>query len=64
MLVPPLVMAWKVVEIGAEGTVDDQEGWQQGQAKLYGELTNQLKDLWAGEGRVMVVEPSPTPAAQ
>ena len=30
--------AWKVVEVGAEGTVGAQEGWRQAQAKLYSEL--------------------------
>ena len=39
--------AWKVVEVGAEGTVDGQEGWQQAQARLYAELSAQLKELWS-----------------
>ena len=39
--------AWKAVEIGAEGTLDAEEHWQQAQAFLYAELSQQLKSLWA-----------------
>ena len=38
--------AWKVIEIGAEGTVDTRENWQAAQAYLYAELGKQLKTLW------------------
>ncbi len=38
--------AWKVIEIGAEGSVDDRENWQSSQAYLYAELGKQLKSLW------------------
>ncbi len=38
--------AWKVIELGAEGTVDARENWQSAQAYLYAELGKQLKSLW------------------
>ena len=56
--------AWKVVEVGAEATVDEQEGWQDAQARLYAELSTQLKELWAGACKSEGVAPSPTLAAQ
>ncbi len=56
--------SWKVVEVGAEGTVDDQEGWQQAQAKLYTELSTRLKELWASGCKGASEEPTPTLAAQ
>lgn len=39
--------AWKVIELGAEGTVDARENWQSAQAYPYNELGQQLKTLWA-----------------
>ena len=39
--------AWKVIEIGAEGSVDSRENWQSAQAFLYHELGQQMKVLWA-----------------
>ena len=39
--------AWKVVELGAEGSVDAREEWQAAQAFLYAELGKQMKTLWA-----------------
>ena len=39
--------AWKVIEIGAEGSVDARENWQSAQAYLYAELGKQMKTLWA-----------------
>jgi len=39
--------AWKVIELGAEGTVDTRETWQGAQAYLYAELGKQMKGLWA-----------------
>ena len=45
--------AWKAVEIGAEATLDGKERWQQAQANLYAEISQQLKTLWSngtGEG--------------
>ena len=56
--------AWKVIEVGAEGTVDDQEGWQQAQSELYTELSTQLKELWASGCKGVSTEPSPTTVAQ
>ena len=38
--------AWKVIELGAEGSVDAEEQWQAAQALLYAELGKQLKALW------------------
>ncbi len=56
--------AWKVVEVGAEGTVDTEEGWQGAQARLYAELSTQLKELWAGGCKAVDTEPPPTLSAQ
>ena len=38
--------AWKVIEIGAEGSVDTRENWQAAQAYLYAELGKQMRQLW------------------
>ena len=38
--------AWKVIEIGADGTVDARENWQSAQAFLCHELGQQLRQLW------------------
>ena len=38
--------AWKVVELGAEGSVDAREQWQAAQAFLYAELGKQMRQLW------------------
>ena len=38
--------AWKVIELGAEGSVDAREQWQQAQSFLYAELGKQMKTLW------------------
>ena len=39
--------AWKVIELGAEGSVEAKESWQQAQTYLYGQLGRQLRVLWA-----------------
>jgi len=39
--------AWKVVELGAEGSVGDREHWMQAQSELYHQLGDQLRTLWA-----------------
>ena len=39
--------AWKVIEIGAEGSIDAREQWQSAQAYLYTKLGKQMKTLWA-----------------
>ena len=39
--------AWKSVEVGAEGSVDERERWDAALAHLYSELGQQLKGLWA-----------------
>ena len=39
--------AWKVIELGVEGSVDAREQWQPAQAFLYAELGKQMKTLWA-----------------
>ena len=67
--------AWKAVEVGAEGTVDTREHWQQALAVLYADLGQQLKSLWANGnghkpqepaeshvGAVTELEPTETPA--
>ena len=48
--------AWKVIELGAEGSVDARENWQGAQAYLYAELGKQLKTMWLTNGQ----EPGPT----
>ena len=63
--------AWKVIEIGAEGSVDARENWQSAQAFLYHELGQQMKVLWAngngaalngGGGAETAIEPPAEPA--
>jgi hypothetical protein len=56
--------AWKVVELGAEATIDGKEGWKDAQASLYADLGQQLKTLWAnGNGRKATEAPEyPTEA--
>ncbi len=62
--------AWKVIEIGAEGSVDARENWQSAQAFLYHELGQQMKVLWSnGNGAALngsggaeaAIEPLPEP---
>ena len=54
--------AWKVIELGAEATVDGNEGWQAAQARLYQELGKQMKVLWTnGNGKA---ETAPVVAAE
>ncbi len=62
--------AWKVIEIGAEGSVDGRENWQSAQAFLYHELGQQMKNLWSnGNGAALngsggteaAIEPLPEP---
>lgn len=54
--------AWKAVEIGAEASVGDREGWSQALAHLYGDLGQQLKTLWANgrneKGQESTVSPN------
>lgn len=38
---------WKTVELGAEAQVNGHEGWKKAQARLYKELSDELKGLWA-----------------
>ena len=53
--------AWKVIELGAEETVDGNEGWQTTQAHLYQELGRQMKALWAnGNGQGQKADEAPT----
>ena len=60
--------AWKVVELGAEASVGQQDSWTEAQAALYQQLGCQLKALWANgtgnktqDGIEKPVEPSPEP---
>ncbi len=62
--------AWKVIEIGAEGSVDARENWQSAQAFLYHELGQQMKVLWSNwngaalngsGGTEAAIEPLPEP---
>lgn len=54
--------AWKAVEIGAEASVDDREGWSPALSHLYGDLGQQLKTLWANgrseKGQEATVSPN------
>ena len=52
--------AWKVIELGAEASVDGNEGWQAAQASLYQQLGQQLRALWAN-GKA---EPAPVVGAE
>ena len=56
--------SWKVIEVGAEGTVDDQEGWQRAQSELYTKLSTQLKEQWASGCKGAITEHSPSLASQ
>ena len=38
--------AWKVIEIGAEASVDPRENWQTAQTALYQQLGQQMTILW------------------
>src|SRR5919106_3215845 len=38
--------AWKVIEIGAEASVDPREDWQSAQTALYQQLSQQMNALW------------------
>jgi hypothetical protein len=38
--------AWKVIELGAEASVDPEENWALAQQGLYAMLTTQLRALW------------------
>lgn len=51
--------AWKVVELGAEATLDTKETWTEAQAKLYHQLGCQLKTLWTN-GTGQKVQDAPT----
>ena len=39
--------AWKVIELGAEASLDPKDTWQAAQHQLYGELSQQLHKMWA-----------------
>jgi hypothetical protein len=39
--------AWKSLEIGAEATIAPNEDWHTAQERLYSELGQQIKALWA-----------------
>ena len=48
--------AWKVIELGADATVDANETWQQAQASLYQQLNqsqggNYILERWQRHGR-------------
>ena len=55
--------AWKVLELGAEGTVAANEDWHQAQADLDGQLGDQLKAMWptgnGNNGHLSDVQPPP-----
>ena len=46
--------AWKSLEIGAEGTVDERELWQAALAQLYADLGREFKQLWSSGTRAEV----------
>ncbi|MBM3941731.1 MAG: hypothetical protein FJ316_02180 [SAR202 cluster bacterium] len=57
--------AWKVVELGAEATLDAKDDWQTAQAGLYQQLGQQLRALWAnghGKAQETPAEAAETPA--
>lgn len=47
----PCKEGWKTVELGAEASVNRHEGWRKAQARLYGDLGEQLKAVWANGGK-------------
>jgi hypothetical protein len=52
--------AWKVIEIGAEASVDPREDWQTAQTALYQQLGHQMTVLWNnGNGKPAQEPPTP-----
>ena len=39
--------AWKVIELGAEATLDAKDSWEEAQHQLYEKLSQQLQKMWA-----------------
>jgi hypothetical protein len=37
---------WKVIELGAEASLESGDDWHQAQQSLYASLTAQLRELW------------------
>jgi hypothetical protein len=54
--------AWKVIEIGAEASIDPREDWQRAQTALYQQLGQQMTILWSN-GNVKPAQETPTPEA-
>jgi hypothetical protein len=42
--------AWRTLELGCEASLDEGERWQDAQSALYGQLTQQFRVLWKGNG--------------
>ena len=43
--------AWKVIELGAEGSIGQKDNWKQAQSELYYQLGAQLRSLWSGNSK-------------
>ena len=67
--------AWKVIELGAEASLNDREHWKQAQSELYYQIADQLRTLWSSGnsnsngaalngtgGAETAIEPPPKPA--
>ncbi len=50
--------SWKVIEIGADASVDPTENWQTAQAALYQQLGQQMTTLWNNGSSKAVSEPA------
>ena len=50
--------AWKVIEIGAEDSLDPREDWQTAQTALYQQLGQQMTLLWNNGSSKPTQEPS------
>ena len=55
--------AWKVIELGADASIDSRESWQVAQSRLYDLLGQQLRAMWASNGKAQDGVEKPTGAA-
>jgi hypothetical protein len=42
--------AWKVLELGAEATIEPEEDWEEAQSRLYQDLGQQFRRIWGSNG--------------
>ncbi len=53
--------AWKSIEIGAEASVDPRESWTEAQERLYVQLGQRMKVLWANSNGKSANQELPEP---